>query len=137
MSEAIAAVMVVGLSVDFSIHMGKTWMLGLQDGIKDKKHRFISTANQMGPTVLAAGVTTAASCSIMFACQMAFFYKMATLIVLTMVGSLLFTLFLFMPLLLVAYKKDDPHFGDFECRKRKKTADELTLVKRVSGIDDL
>jgi uncharacterized membrane protein YdfJ with MMPL/SSD domain len=55
-------------------------------------------ATNMGVTVVAGGVTTFGSAIFMYACQLSFFSKMATLIAGTIAFSLLYSLFFFMPL---------------------------------------
>jgi hypothetical protein len=52
----------------------------------------------MGITVAAGAITTLGAVQAMWLCQMLFFFKMAVLVTLTIVGSALFAMCLFMPL---------------------------------------
>mmetsp|Transcript_12945 Transcript_12945/g.30536 ORF Transcript_12945/g.30536 Transcript_12945/m.30536 type:complete len:695 (+) Transcript_12945:1702-3786(+) len=101
--ESIAAVIVVGFSVDYTIHMGHMYdHAGKHLGFEARHERARYAILKMSSTVLAGAITTAGSGSFMFACQIVFFKKMGFLICVTIAFSLLFSLFLFMPLLYVA-----------------------------------
>jgi len=97
-SEAIAAVMVVGLSVDFTTHTGSMYMHAGHEGFKKRLQRFRYSALYMGPTVVAGAVTTGGSTTVMFLCQLNAFTKIATLVSLTMLLSLVYTFFFFLAL---------------------------------------
>jgi hypothetical protein len=127
-AEAIASVMVIGLSVDYSLHFAKTWSDAPSEGHATKEDRFAYTTKVMGPTVFAASVTTAVSASVMFFCSMLFFVRMATLITVTIAASFAYTLFLFVPLCLV-FTTDDPDFGKLNrCCKKSGSAAENAQV---------
>ena len=55
----------------------------------------------MGSTVIAGAITTAGSGSFMFLCQLGFFFKMAVLIVVTIMFSFIYSLGLFLSLCVV------------------------------------
>lgn len=99
--EAIAAVMVVGLSVDYVLHLGQIISHAVKEGHLTGEARFAFAARLMGPTVLAAAATTGLSIAMLFFCQLDFFSKMGTLIVITVISALFFSLFFFMPLALL------------------------------------
>lgn len=130
--EAIASIMVVGLSVDYTIHLGKTLSHAHEEGHTSREDRFRYTVEHMGPTVFAATITTAVSSAVMFGCQMSFFSKMATLIVSTIVASFFFSFFFFMPLCLT-FSTENPFFCVLSkrgCGKGPKSSvsDEKALV---------
>jgi predicted RND superfamily exporter protein len=102
-AESIAAVIVVGFSVDYTIHLGHMYDHGgRHEGYARNVERARYAILKMGNTVLAGAVTTAGSGAFMFACQLSFFTKMAFLICCTIAFSLLYALCFFMPLLYLA-----------------------------------
>ncbi|KAJ1456616.1 hypothetical protein M885DRAFT_482537 [Pelagophyceae sp. CCMP2097] len=106
--ESIAAVLVIGLAVDYTLHLGHMYEhANHAQHLKDREARFVSAARSMGVTVLAGAATTAGSGGLMYACQSIFFTQMATLIVATILFSLAFSIFFFMPLLYVAGPEHD------------------------------
>lgn len=94
-AESIAAVIVIGFSVDYVVHLGHMYE---ESSAITRAGRTQESAEKMGPTVLAGAITTLGAGAFMFGCQMVFFSKMAALITLTIILSLLFSLFFFMPL---------------------------------------
>jgi len=100
--EAIAGVVVIGFSVDYTIHLGHMYDHARYEGISARADKFAYAIRKMGETVLAGAVTTAGSCSFLLACQLTFFTAMGTLIILTVAFSLAYSLLFFMPLLRVA-----------------------------------
>ena len=93
--EAIAATIVIGLSVDYTVHLGHMYV---EAGEPLREGKLNVAATNMGVTVVAGGVTTLGSAIFMYVCQLSFFSKMATLIAGTIAFSLLYSLFFFMPL---------------------------------------
>ncbi|GBG34318.1 Protein dispatched-like 1 [Hondaea fermentalgiana] len=97
-AEAMAAVMVVGLSVDYSTLHGTSYAYAARAGLQTRKERFRFSAIIIGPTVIAGALTTAGSAVPMFGAQLEFFFKMAILLTGTIAYSLLVTEFMVMPL---------------------------------------
>ena len=96
-AETIAAVMIVGLSVDYVVHLGHMFLESpLGSRSREKRVAFSSIA--MGVTVVGGAGTTFGAGVIMFACQITFFEKFAVLIPLTIFFSITYALFFFMPL---------------------------------------
>jgi len=93
--EAIAATIVIGLSVDYTVHLGHMYV---DSEDESREGKLTASATNMGVTVVAGGVTTLGAAVFMFACQLTFFSKMATLIAGTIAFSLLYSLLFFMPL---------------------------------------
>jgi hypothetical protein len=95
-SEAIAGTIVIGLAVDYTVHLGHVYTEALEPSRGGKMG---TAASVMGVTVVAGALTTFGCAFFMFFCQLTFFTKMATLIGGTIGYSLLYSLFFFMPLL--------------------------------------
>uniref|UniRef100_A0A7S2QV85 SSD domain-containing protein n=1 Tax=Triparma pacifica TaxID=91992 RepID=A0A7S2QV85_9STRA len=100
-AESIAGIIVIGFSVDYVVHLAHMYMEGLEEGKVTRVDRFRYACRNMGSTVVAGAITTGGSGSFMFICQLTFFFKMALLIVLTILFSLFYALFFFMPMLLL------------------------------------
>jgi len=96
--EAIAATIVIGLSVDYTVHLGHMYV---EAAPASREGKLEVSATNMGGTVVSGGVTTLGAASFMYFCQLTFFSKMATLITGTIFFSLLYSLLFFMPLLAV------------------------------------
>ena len=125
-SESIAAVMIVGLAVDYVVHLAHMYLEAEDTGeyrffwskagesrtlpANSREARFRYAAVKMGGTVLGGAGTTFGAGVIMFACILLFFEKFAVLISVTIMFSLIFSLFFFMPLL--ALVGPNGYFGD-------------------------
>ena len=73
--EAIAGNMVIGLSIDYTLHLSHAYMLS-EDKTRDGKVSHAATT--MGVTVLAGAFTTFTSALFMVPCQLTFFSQMCT-----------------------------------------------------------
>ena len=101
-AESIAGIIVIGFSVDYVVHLAHMFMEGRdQGGFDDRESRVRFAATKMGGTVVGGAVTTAGSGAVMWFCQMTFFTKMAVLITMTILFSILFSLFFFLPALVI------------------------------------
>lgn len=98
-SESIAGVIVIGLSVDYVIHLGHMYLEMGHQGCHTRVERWTMALKSMGTTVLAGSATTFLAGVTMRACQMTFFIQMSTLISVTIFYSLLYALFFFMCIL--------------------------------------
>lgn len=94
-SEAIAGTIVIGLAVDYTVHLGHVYTCSSR---RSRESKMTEAASIMGVTVIAGAITTFGCACFMFACQLTFFTKMATLMGGTIGYSVLYSLFLFMPL---------------------------------------
>ena len=100
MRESVAGVVVIGLAVDYTIHIGHMYDHGrTHANLERREARTAYALRKMGGTVFAGAATTAGSASLMLACQLTFFVQMAILIVFTVVLSILMALFFYVPLL--------------------------------------
>jgi predicted RND superfamily exporter protein len=100
-AESVAGIIVIGFSVDYVVHLAHMYQEGYEHGKVTSVDRFRYSCTHMGGTIVAGAITTAGSGSFMFMCQLAFFFKMAMLIVSTILFSLAYSLLLFMPLLML------------------------------------
>ena len=91
--------MVIGFSVDYTIHLGHMFDVARSQGLTTRQEKFDYSIRKMGETVLAGAITTAGSTVFLLACQLTFFTAMGTLIILTVAYSLGYSLLFFMPLL--------------------------------------
>jgi len=102
-AESVAGVVVIGLAVDYTIHLGHMYVHARHEiGAEDREARFRFAIQKMGTTVFAGAITTAGSGVFLYFTVLVFFSKMATLIVFTIVFSFLYSFGFFMPLLLIA-----------------------------------
>lgn len=115
--EAIAGTMVIGLSVDYVVHLGHMYTVAGDEGFARREDRFIFSAERMGATVLAGAITTGGSAAVMFGCSLNFFYKLAVLLTCTVSYSILYALFFFLPMCLLLGPENK--FGDWRQLFRK------------------
>jgi len=94
-AESISATIVLGLSVDYTIHFGH---IIAQSSQSTRGGKVMDAVTLMGVTVVAGTVTTLGSSLFMFMCQLTFFTKMATLIAGTITWSILFAMLFFIPI---------------------------------------
>jgi len=94
-AECISATIVLGLSVDYTIHFGH---IIAQSSQSTRGGKVADAATLMGVTVVAGTVTTLGSSLFMFMCQLTFFTKMASLIAGTITWSVLYALLFFIPI---------------------------------------
>ena len=94
--ESISGTIVIGLSVDYTVHLGHIYTESPRTSREGKMQDAVSV---MGPTVVAGGITTLGCALFMFPCQLTFFTKMANLMAFTIIFSLLYSFFFFIPLL--------------------------------------
>uniref|UniRef100_A0A7S3PQM2 SSD domain-containing protein n=1 Tax=Aplanochytrium stocchinoi TaxID=215587 RepID=A0A7S3PQM2_9STRA len=92
-AESIVSIMIVGLSVDYAIHLGHMYTVaGKSEGFESREDKFHYAVLTMGPTVLAGGMTTLGAGAFLFGAQITFFGKMGVLLVLTVTCSLFYSL---------------------------------------------
>jgi predicted RND superfamily exporter protein len=118
--ESIAGVIVIGLSVDYCVHLAHMYVESSQYGKTTREERATFAVKNMGVTVFAGAVTTAGAALIMFACFSTFFHKMAILMSMTIFFSLLFSMGMFMSLLFLIGPEGNCGDLNFLCRSCKK-----------------
>jgi len=102
--EGICFSILIGLSVDFVIHMGHGYVeavrLGQEQGVVLSRHKCAQqSVATMGFPVLSAGLTTLLSAVILFFCEITFFQKFGTIVLLSMIFAMIATFMLYVPLL--------------------------------------
>lgn len=99
-TETFAGIIVVGLAVDYVVHQAHMYEDAghCEHHYQSREERFTHSATKMGTTVIAGAITTGGSGCFMFLCQLGFFYKMAVLIVITIMWSFLYSMGLFLSL---------------------------------------
>jgi hypothetical protein len=97
--EAIAGVVVIGYSVDYVVHLAHVYSEAGEKGMESREERAKFAVANMGSTVFAGAITTAASGAVLFFTFFYFFFKMALLICVTIMYSFLFSLGFFMGLM--------------------------------------
>lgn len=102
-TETFAGIIVVGLAVDYVVHQAHMYedAAHCEHHYQSREERFTHSATKMGSTVIAGAVTTAGSGCFMFLCQLGFFYKMAVLIVITIMFSFIYSMGFFLSLCVV------------------------------------
>jgi len=97
--ETIAAVILIGLSVDYGVHLGNAYVEA-PAAMKSRGDRTQYALATMGVSIVASAVTTVVSGSILWLCTLQFFAKFAFLITTTIASSLVWAL-VFISLLLI------------------------------------
>jgi predicted RND superfamily exporter protein len=98
--EAIAGVMVIGLAVDYTIHLGHMYVhAGRHEGYATREERFEYAIDKMMGTVRGGAITTCGAGAMMFFTIQYFFTKMAILLTLTIIFSATYSILWFMPLM--------------------------------------
>jgi hypothetical protein len=90
--EALVLVMVIGLSVDYVVHMADAY---LESPAEDRLERTKFMLVRMGLAVVNGGITTIGAACFMCACYITFFQKFGIVILATVFQSLVTALFFF------------------------------------------
>jgi len=70
--ECIAGIIVIGLAVDYAIHLGHSYLEAAHLGLEKCEERWEFALNIMGITVIAGAITTFVSAIMMECCQIIF-----------------------------------------------------------------
>lgn len=98
-AESIAGIIIIGFSVDYTVHLGHMYTVGEYHDLYGRVDKFKFASRKIAATIVGGAITTAGAGVFMFACQLGFFFKMATLIVATILLSYLYSLGFFMAVL--------------------------------------
>jgi len=125
-AESIAGVIVIGFSIDYCLHMSVMILEADAAGLKRRDLKTQYALETIGETILGAGLVTFACGFAMFFCQATLFNKMALMICLTIILSVVYTLCFFTGLMLLIGPEHDQGsleriFDVLRCRKREKT----------------
>ena len=116
-AETVSAVIVIGFSIDYTLHIGHMYEEAKEKGYNSREDRISYSLERMGTTVLAGAITTAGSALFMLFCQMTFFYKMALLISITILNSLVYSLVFLVSICLLIGPEND--FGHIKFKFKK------------------
>ena len=105
--ESIAAVILIGLSVDYCVHLANAYVES-PEHMTTREARTRHALTIMGVSITASAVTTIISGSILWLCILTFFSKFAFLITATIVSSFAWSVF-FLPAALVIAGPPDRH----------------------------
>ena len=115
-AESVAGVIVVGFSVDYTLHLAHVYEAAAEQGYSDRVSRFEYASRTMVVTVIAGAITTAGASLPLWGATLTFFHKMATLIVATIVLSYIYALGWFMSGLYLFGPEED--FGRLKLAER-------------------
>jgi len=102
MIESIAFTIVVGLSVDYAVHLGIAYMNQIKKHGAESAPRIMlvkATAAEIGSAILGGAITTTTSVLMLFFCQITFFAKFGQYVFVNIVASFLVTFTTFLVLL--------------------------------------
>lgn len=80
-AESIAGVIVIGFSVDYTVHLGHIYREASEMVQDTREHKTQHALTVMGTTVIGGGLTTLSAGLILYMCTLTFFTKMAALLV--------------------------------------------------------
>jgi len=96
--ETIAAVCVIGFSVDYTVHLAHMYH---ESDLDARMERACFAALHMGPTVFGGAVTTVGAALFLFGCILTFFTKMGTIMCVTIFTSYVYSMLFFIPCLVL------------------------------------
>ena len=116
-AESIAAVIVIGFAVDFTVHLAHMY---IESSHHSRADRMADAGRKMGVTVVMGAATTLGAGCFLWMCTLTFFTKFAILIIGTIGFSLAAALLFFMPLVATLGPEGD-------------TCDVVALAKAAAG----
>eukprot|EP00040_Diaphanoeca_grandis_P036595 m.233765 g.233765 ORF g.233765 m.233765 type:complete len:1065 (-) comp33647_c0_seq2:2081-5275(-) len=96
--ESICLTILVGLSVDYTIHIANSWR---ENKIKVRKQRLQATLFEIGISILSSSITTLLACMPLFFAYIIFFKRFGIFIALTIFWSTLFAFTFFAAILVI------------------------------------
>merc|ERR1712176_1612782 len=102
--ESIAATILVGLAVDYVVHVANAYMESKKG---DRYSRVKHALTEMGGTVLGGAVTSLGASFFLLLCNFQFFAKFGVFMFLTIGLSFLFVFCFFIPVLLIVGPEED------------------------------
>lgn len=94
--ESICLTILVGLSVDYTIHLANSWR---ESDLKNREKRLQGTLLEIGISVFSASITTLLACIPLFFCYVLFFKKFGIFIAMTIFWSTIYAFGVFCALL--------------------------------------
>mmetsp|Transcript_103498 Transcript_103498/g.299462 ORF Transcript_103498/g.299462 Transcript_103498/m.299462 type:complete len:175 (+) Transcript_103498:2-526(+) len=114
-NECIFLIAVVGLSVDYSVHLLHAYHHGAGADREDRARHALS---EMGISVINSSATTLLAAAILFACGFYFFLQFGAFIFMVIGLSILMSITLLIPLLIIAGPSGDRGFMPRCCRRK-------------------
>jgi hypothetical protein len=102
--EALCMSFVVGLSVDYVLHLGNAYN---EAHAKKRIERTQSALREIGASIVAASFTTIASMSILLMCEIQIFNTVGWIVIMTVALAMFYSLGVFMSLLTTVGPEDD------------------------------
>jgi len=99
--EGICLCILIGLSVDFVIHMGHAYCAAAERGFHTRVDRTKEAFARMASPIASAAFTTFASACLLFFCTITFFQKFGTIVMISMICAFWVSLVFCVALLLV------------------------------------
>merc|ERR1719329_30232 len=102
--EAIVLIVIVGISVDYSVHIAHAYnhFAEIDDVVeKIREHKSRTAVGTMGISLVSGVATSVGAATFLIFCQVAFFRKFGQFLVITLIISFLVALFYLIPLFLV------------------------------------
>lgn len=93
--ESVTVAIAVGLSVDFTVHLGVAYRLCKKPGRRD---RTLFALNHMGPAITMAALTTFVAGTVMMPATILTYYQLGVFLMLIMMYSWVFANFFFLPI---------------------------------------
>ena len=91
-SESVAAVICVGFSVDYVVHLASHYT---HSQFSDRQDRIRESLREMGISILSGSISTILAASVLFICVVTVFTKFAIFVLLTVTMALYFSLMFF------------------------------------------
>lgn len=129
-TESLSVTLIIGLSVDYVVHFAMHY---IESPFERRAVRALHTIQGMGSTVLGGAMTSMGASFMLVACWLQFFYKFGVFFLLTILFSLLWAMFFFVPVLSAIGPEGPRHAETWSLRplvaratqalcKRKRTA---------------
>jgi len=113
--ESICIAILIGISCDFVMHFSHAYSHITGSVPRTERSKF--TVIHMGPSILAAGITTVAASLLMLLCKVTFFTKFATILLMSITHATIGAFFVFLVLADVAGPEDPQAFVKFVTSK--------------------
>jgi len=127
--EAVIYVMVVGLSVDYTVHLSDAY---LESNEVDRRHRTQDMLFRMGVSVVSGAISTFGAALFLLAPYITFFPKFGSFLAFVVAQSLIFSLFFFSAILHEFGPEHRKYGEDIQVDRKVKMHDEL-----LAYLDDL
>lgn len=126
--ESLSVSIVMGLAIDYVLHVGHAYVTSEGTTRFEKtKHAMI----RIGPSVVAASITTVASMVVLFFCELYLFNQIGIIVAATLTTGVVFCFFGFIPMVMIAgplRKRCDMYYGIRVCFDKLFKREQYTVV---------